>query len=114
MDPCLFCRIVDKTVPAQIVLENEHVLAFRDIRPAAPTHVLVIPKKHVSGIHETTAGDAAMLGQLLLAARTVADDLGLESSGYRLVMNQGPDAGQSVLHLHCHVLGGRSLAWPPG
>jgi histidine triad (HIT) family protein len=114
MDSCLFCRIVDKTVPAQIVLENEHVMAFRDIRPAAPTHVLVIPKKHVSGIHETTAGDAAMLGHLLLAARTVADDLGLESTGYRLVMNQGPDAGQSVLHLHCHVLGGRSLAWPPG
>jgi histidine triad (HIT) family protein len=114
MDSCLFCRIVDKTVPAQIVLENEHVMAFRDIRPAAPTHVLVIPKKHVSGIHETTADDAAMLGHLLLAARTVADDLGLESTGYRLVMNQGPDAGQSVLHLHCHVLGGRSLAWPPG
>jgi histidine triad (HIT) family protein len=111
---CLFCSIVAKTVPAQIVLEDELVLAFRDIRPAAPTHALVIPKKHIAGVHEATPADAAMLGRLMLAARDVAEKLGLAEGGYRLVMNQGTDGGQSVFHLHCHVLGGRPMAWPPG
>jgi histidine triad (HIT) family protein len=111
---CLFCNIVARTVPAQIVLENDHVVAFRDIRPVAPTHALVIPKKHVTGIHDATPEDAAMLGQVLLAARDVAEQLGLADGGYRLVVNQGPDAGQSVFHLHCHVIGGRTMAWPPG
>ncbi len=80
----------------------------------APTHALVIPKKHITGIHDATPGHAAMLGELLLAARDVAESLGLAQSGYRLVMNQGPDGGQSVFHLHCHVMGGRPMAWPPG
>jgi histidine triad (HIT) family protein len=111
---CLFCNIVARTIPAQIVLENDHVVAFKDIRPAAPTHALVIPKKHVVGVHEATPEDAALLGQVMLAARDVAEKLGLAEGGYRLVVNQGPDAGQSVFHLHCHVLGGRSMAWPPG
>ncbi len=111
---CLFCNIVARTIPAQIVLENDHVLAFKDIHPMAPTHALVIPKEHVTGIHDATPGHAAMLGELLLAARDVAESLGLAQSGYRLVMNQGPDGGQSVLHLHCHVMGGRPMAWPPG
>jgi histidine triad (HIT) family protein len=111
---CLFCNVVARSVPAQIVLENDHVLAFRDIRPVAPIHVLVIPKKHVTGVHEAGEGDVELLGQVVLAARTVAEQLGLGTSGYRLVMNQGPDAGQSVFHLHCHVLGGRPMAWPPG
>jgi histidine triad (HIT) family protein len=111
---CLFCNIVARTIPANIVLENDHVLAFRDIRPVAPTHLLVIPKKHVTGIHDATPEDAAMLGQLLLAARDAAEQLGLVEGGYRLVVNQGADAGQSVFHLHCHVIGGRSMAWPPG
>ena len=110
---CLFCNIVAKTTPAQIVFENDHVVAFRDIRPVAPTHALVIPKKHIVGVHEATGDDAATLGQLLLAARDVAEKLGLESGGYRLVINQGPDAGQSVFHLHCHVIGGRQMGWPP-
>ena len=110
---CLFCNIVAKTTPAQIVFENEHVVAFRDVRPVAPTHALVIPKKHIVGVLEATGEDAATLGQLLLAARDVAEKLGLESGGYRLVINQGPDAGQSVFHIHCHVMGGRQMGWPP-
>jgi histidine triad (HIT) family protein len=111
---CLFCNIVARTVPAQIVLENDHVLAFKDIRPVAPTHALVIPKKHVVGVHEATGDDAALLGHVMLGARDAAEQLGLAEGGYRLVLNQGVDAGQSVFHLHCHVLGGRPLAWPPG
>ena len=111
---CLFCNLVLREIPAQIVLENEHVLAFKDIRPMAPVHALVIPKQHIVGIHDATPEDAAMLGQLMLAARDIAEQLGLAEGGYRLVVNQGPDAGQSVFHLHCHVLGGRAMAWPPG
>jgi len=111
---CLFCNIVARQIPAKIVLENDHVVAFQDIRPVAPVHALVIPKKHVVGVHEATQEDAAVLGQVLLAARDVAEQLGLGEGGYRLVINQGADAGQSVLHLHCHVLGGRPLGWPPG
>jgi len=111
---CLFCNIVEKKTPAQIIHENDHVVAFKDIRPVAPTHALVIPKRHVTGIHDAKAEDAALLGQILLAARDVAEKLGLEAGGYRLVINQGPDAGQSVFHVHCHVLGGRAMAWPPG
>ena len=111
---CLFCKIVAKAIPAKVVLENEHVIAFEDVRPMAPTHALVIPKRHIPGVHDATADDAALLGQVVLAARDVAEKLGLAESGYRLVMNQGADGGQSVFHLHCHVLGGRAMAWPPG
>jgi histidine triad (HIT) family protein len=111
---CLFCNIVARTLPAQIIHENDHVLAFRDIHPVAPTHALVIPKRHITGIHDATPDDAALLGQIVLAARDVAEKLGLGQGGYRLVMNQGPDGGQSVFHVHCHVMGGRPMAWPPG
>jgi histidine triad (HIT) family protein len=114
MPGCLFCNIVEKKIPAEIVLENEHVVAFKDIRPAAPAHALVVPRQHIIGIHDASPADAALLGQVLLAARDVAEKLGLAKGGYRLAINQGPDAGQSVFHLHCHVLGGRSMAWPPG
>jgi histidine triad (HIT) family protein len=111
---CLFCNIVSRAIPAQIAFENDHVLAFHDIRPAAPAHVLVVPKKHIVGIHEATPDDVQVLGQVLLAARDVAEKLGLAETGYRVVLNQGANAGQSVLHLHAHVIGGRLLAWPPG
>jgi histidine triad (HIT) family protein len=111
---CLFCNVVARTTPAQFVFEDEHVVAFKDLRPVAPTHVLVIPKKHVAGIHDATPTDTETLGRVLLAARDVAEKLGLANNGYRLVFNQGPDAGQSVFHLHCHVIGGRAMAWPPG
>ena len=110
---CLFCKVVAKEIPAKIVLENEHVVAFHDIRPMAPTHVLVIPKKHVVGIAEATREDVELLGEVMMAAREVANQLGL-GDGYRLVVNNGANAGQSVFHLHLHVLGGRPLAWPPG
>jgi histidine triad (HIT) family protein len=111
---CLFCNIVAKKTPAHLLFENERVVAFTDIRPVAPAHALVIPKRHVGGVHDAKPADVELLGQLLLAARDVAESLGLSGSGYRLVVNQGPDAGQSVSHLHCHVIGGRSMAWPPG
>jgi len=111
---CIFCKIIRREIPSQVVFENDHALAFRDLRPVAPTHVLVIPKKHVIGVAEATDDECEVLGQVVLAARSVARELGLVEGGYRLVMNNGADAGQSVLHLHCHVLGGRALAWPPG
>ena len=111
MSGCLFCNIASGKTPAQILLENAHVVAFSDIRPVAPTHALVVPKAHVTGVSEA---DAETLGRVLSAAREVAGTLGLESGGYRLVINEGAAAGQSVFHLHCHVLGGRPLAWPPG
>lgn len=111
---CLFCKIVNKEIQSQVVLENEHVLAFKDINPQAPVHVLVIPKKHLVGIHEATDADRDLMGELLLAGRKVAEQMGLYPKGYRLVINSGADAGQSVFHLHLHVLGGRSMAWPPG
>lgn len=111
---CLFCNIVERKIPADIVFENEHVLAFRDIRPVAPVHVLVIPKVHVERVHEATKDHGAVLGELFLGAREVAEKLGLGEKGYRLVVNNGEDAGQTVFHVHMHVLGGRALSWPPG
>ena len=111
-DACLFCRIVRKEIPATIVLENEHVLAFRDINPKAPTHVVVVPKVHVPTLDDAT--DARMLGELQLAAATIARTEGIVEGGYRTVMNCGPDAGQTVFHVHLHLLGGRKLGWPPG
>ena len=111
---CLFCKIAAKEIPATIVAENEHALAFRDIRPAAPTHMLGIPKKHITGIATADDGDALLLGQLMLLARDVAKLDGLDATGYRLVTNNGENAGQSVFHMHVHVLGGRAMAWPPG
>ena len=111
-DDCLFCRIVRKEIPATIVLENEQVLAFRDIDPKAPTHVVVVPKVHVATLDDAT--DAGMLGELQLAAAAIARKEGIVEGGYRTVINCGPDAGQSVFHVHLHLLGGRKLGWPPG
>ena len=111
---CLFCNILEKKVPATVVYEDEHALAFRDIRPMAPTHVLVIPKKHIAAIHDLEPAHAETIGQLMVAARRVADQEGLTKDGYRLVINDGDAAGQTVHHIHVHVLGGRTLSWPPG
>ena len=111
-DTCLFCKIVRKEIPASIVLENEHVVAFRDIDPRAPTHVVVVPRVHVASLDDAT--DAHMLGELMLAAAAIARAEGIVDGGYRTVVNCGADAGQSVFHLHLHLLGGRTLAWPPG
>src|ERR1700731_1864501 len=110
---CLFCRILRGEIPAKKVYENEHVLAFEDIDPKAPTHVLVIPKKHFAGLKEAQAEDAEVIGRCHLAAAEIARERNIEN-GYRTVLNVGPGAGQSVFHLHVHLLGGRSLKWPPG
>jgi len=111
---CLFCDLLEKKIPADVVYEDEHALAFRDIRPVAPTHVLVIPRKHIAAIHELADDDALAMGRVIVAARNVARKLGLEQGGYRLVVNDGDAAGQTVHHIHVHVLGGRNLSWPPG
>ena len=110
----LFEKIAARQIPADIVYEDDKVLAFRDIRPGAPVHVLIVPKKPIPRIAEAEPADHAVLGHLLLKAAEVADKLGLKQSGYRLVINNGPDAGESVPHLHLHILGGRALSWPPG
>ena len=113
-DDCIFCKIVAGEIPATIVLEGDDGLAFRDVTPRAPTHVLVIPKRHVRDIAALGPADGPLLAALFTAANEVASAEGLDASGYRLVLNVGPDAGQTVFHLHLHVLGGRVMAWPPG
>jgi histidine triad (HIT) family protein len=109
----IFKRIIDKEIPAKIVYEDDLCLAFHDVNAQAPTHVLVIPKKEVASINDLGADDQMLVGHLLLVIRKLAEQLGL-ASGYRVIINCGPDAGQTVDHLHVHVLGGRSLGWPPG
>jgi histidine triad (HIT) family protein len=114
MSKTLFEKIAAREIPAQIVYEDDLVLAFKDISPQAPTHVLLVPKKPIPRIAEATAADQQVLGHLMLKAAVVAEMLGLKQSGYRLVFNNGPDAGEAVPHLHCHILGGRKMTWPPG
>lgn len=109
----LFEKIIQRKIPADIVFEDDQVLAFRDINPAAPTHVLVIPKKPIPRVGAAIAEDQSLIGHLMLKAAEIARELKLES-GFRLVINNGPDGGESVPHLHCHILGGRALQWPPG
>lgn len=110
---CIFCRIAAGEIPAQVVHEDEHTVAFRDIDPKAPTHVLIIPRRHIRGVDAAGEEDAELLGRLFVTARAVAEREGL-TGGYRMVVNDGSDAGQTVHHVHMHVLGGRALAWPPG
>jgi len=114
MDDCLFCRIVRGDIPSDVVAEGESWMAFRDIQPQAPVHVLVIPKRHVDGVGSMDAEDGGLAGELLLAAAEVARVEGIGDTGYRVVTNVGERAGQSVFHLHLHVLGGRRMRWPPG
>jgi histidine triad (HIT) family protein len=110
----LFEKIIAREIPADIVYEDDLVLAFNDINPQAPVHVLVIPKKPIPRIAEAEPEDHQVLGHLLLKAREIADDLGLQENGFRLVINNGIDGGESVPHLHLHILGGRAMDWPPG
>lgn len=114
MSKTLFQKLIDREIPCQIVYEDDLVFAFRDIKPAAPTHVLIVPKKPIPRVAEASAEDQQLLGHLMLKATEVAFKIGLKDSGYRLVVNNGPHAGESVPHLHVHILGGRPLAWPPG
>ncbi|MGH7476241.1 MAG: histidine triad nucleotide-binding protein [Longimicrobiales bacterium] len=111
---CLFCRIAAGEIEARVVREDDETVAFRDINPQAPTHVLIIPRRHVASIDAIEPADEALVGKLFSAARAIARAAGIAQSGYRVVMNAGADAGQSVDHIHLHLLGGRPLAWPPG
>jgi len=114
MSDCLFCRIVEKKIPAKVVYEDDQILAFDDVNPRAPVHTLVIPKQHVASVQDLGESDRTLLAQLLLACTKVARHKGLADPGFRLVVNTGRDGGQTVFHLHFHVLGGRHMAWPPG
>jgi histidine triad (HIT) family protein len=114
MSDCLFCKMVAGEIKPDVVYEDQEVLAFRDINPQAPTHVLVIPKKHISTTNDIGPGDAQLIGKLYLAAQQVAVDEGIAARGYRTVINCLEEAGQAVFHLHLHLLGGRAMRWPPG
>ena len=110
---CLFCRIVRGEIPANIVYRNDHVVAFRDITPISPQHILIIPVKHIASLSDLRPEDEVIAGQMLLAARIVAEIIGIRESGYRLVFNTGKDALQSVFHIHAHLIGGNQMGWPP-
>jgi histidine triad (HIT) family protein len=112
--PCLFCEIVAGRIPARVAYQDETVLAFHDISPQGPTHILIIPKQHVTSLADLTAQDDGLVGSLVRRARDLAKAEGLEPRGYRLVFNYGEDAGYSVYHVHLHLVGGRKLGWPPG
>ena len=114
MNECLFCKMVSGVIPCDKVYENEYLLAFRDIDPKAPTHILIIPKKHITTLNEINENDQDLLGELLLTAKKIAKDEGIDTSGYRTVINCNSDGGQTVFHIHMHLLGGRQMAWPPG
>jgi histidine triad (HIT) family protein len=111
---CIFCRIADGAIPATVVREDDDTVAFRDLDPKAPLHVLVIPRRHIASVNDVADEDAGVMGALFLAARDVAAAEGVAEGGYRLVMNTGAAANQTVQHVHLHVLGGRSMSWPPG
>jgi histidine triad (HIT) family protein len=111
---CLFCKIVERQIPASIVYEDERVLAFNDINPQGPTHVLVIPKQHIPSLNDLTPEHDAIVGELARRAAAIARERGISAGGYRAVFNTNRDAGQTVFHIHLHLIGGRSLAWPPG
>jgi histidine triad (HIT) family protein len=113
MENCLFCKIAAGEIPSSIVYKDEHVVAFRDIDPKAPQHILLIPKRHLSSMDDLTSEDAQLLMQIFMTAKQIAHESGLEQ-GYRFLTNTGPDGGQSISHLHFHLLGGRKLGWPPG
>jgi histidine triad (HIT) family protein len=111
---CLFCGIANGDIPADIVFENDVLMAFRDVSPKAPTHILVIPKKHIESMNHATPNDDALLGQLMLKAADIAEKEGLKDPGYRLIVNTNDHGGQTVYHIHLHLLGGRQMNWPPG
>ena len=111
---CLFCKIVEKTIPANIIFESEEFLAFKDIAPQSPHHILIIPKKHIQSLNQTTADDQYLMGGLLLTAQKIAHTLEIDNAGFRVVMNTGTFGGQTVEHIHLHLLAGRQMHWPPG
>jgi histidine triad (HIT) family protein len=114
MAECLFCRVVQRTIPASIVAETETLAAFKDINPQAPTHILIVPKQHIPTLADLSHGEASVAGDAMLFANRLAKEHGIAEHGYRVVVNCGAQAGQSVWHLHWHLLGGRPMRWPPG
>jgi len=111
---CIFCKIIAKKIPSKIVYEDEQVTAFEDVNPQAPVHILVVPRKHLSEIHTMTEKDRELVGHLFFTAKKIAEEKGLDARGYRLVINNGAGAGQTVFHVHLHILSGRHFSWPPG
>lgn len=111
---CLFCKIVNREIPASIVYEDDRVLAFNDINPQASTHVLIVPKRHIATLNDLGPDDDSLVGSLVRCAAAIARERGIDAGGYRTVLNTNRDAGQTVFHIHVHLIGGRSLAWPPG
>ena len=114
MADCLFCKIIAKEIPASLVYEDEQLLAFNDINPQGPTHVLIVPKRHVATLNDLSASDDAIVGEMVRRAAAIANERGISVGGFRTVFNTNRDAGQTVFHIHLHLIGGRSLAWPPG
>lgn len=114
MTDCIFCKIASGEIPADKVYEDDVVVGFRDLSPQAPVHVLVIPRKHIATLNDLTVDDEAIVGRMVGAAKTIAADMGLSENGYRTVLNCNADGGQTVFHIHLHLLGGRALSWPPG
>jgi histidine triad (HIT) family protein len=114
MADCIFCKIAGGDIQAQVVFENDEILAFEDVNPVAPVHILIIPKQHIETINDLTSANSELVGNMLLCARNLASERGISESGYRAVMNCMSGAGQSVYHVHLHLLGGRIFQWPPG
>ncbi|MEN8177606.1 MAG: histidine triad nucleotide-binding protein [Pseudomonadota bacterium] len=114
MSDCLFCKFVSGEIKPNVVYEDEDVLAFRDVNPQAPTHILVIPKRHIATLNDLQPADADLIGKLTLAAQKIAEDEGIAEPGYRTLINCNAEAGQTVFHIHLHLLGGRPMGWPPG
>jgi histidine triad (HIT) family protein len=114
MEKCIFCKIASHEIGSNVVFEDEKLVAFKDINPAAPVHIVIIPKAHITGVLALREKDKELIGDIILAARKIAGEFGIAEDGFRIVTNSGPNAGQSVAHLHFHLLGGRTLGWPPG
>ena len=114
MSNCLFCKIIKREIPASIVYEDDRVLAFNDINPQGPTHVLVVPKRHIATLNDLGEGDDQIVGEVVRRAAAIAKERGIDAGGFRAVFNTNQDAGQTVFHIHLHLIGGRGLAWPPG
>ncbi|UCC40998.1 MAG: histidine triad nucleotide-binding protein [Candidatus Aminicenantes bacterium] len=114
MENCIFCKIIDKEIPSEIVFEDERIIAFNDINPQAPIHILLIPKEHFASLNNIPEGKKDILSHILLKARQIAQQEGIAENGYRIVLNTEKDSGQEVFHIHFHLLGGRRMTWPPG
>ncbi len=114
MSNCLFCKIVSRDIPGSIVYEDDKLLAFNDINPQAPTHVLIVPKRHIATLNDLVASDDQIVGEMVRRASAIAAERGLSAGGFRVVFNTNRDAGQTVFHIHLHLIGGRSMSWPPG